>query len=683
MKYTYLLCLLACILISYNLSSQTENTILDPSNQKIQPKIRVHDDEGFIWWKCDSLKKDSLFTELKPWTGLGADDEMDSIATWEDSITLLVHQKYQQNYKGLKLENVIYCTHSMNDFILQSNGYICEGMNQSNIPLLTENQAFLDVMTYYGTGTTFAWQVDSIENTLKEDSLAEDTTYLPQGELLWAYINSELAISPSDFTLAYKFRIWALNPDIQEYIYIDANNGAIIKTETFNKHGTFNHSYYGTKSIDTRWYGGFKQKYFLKTDDHGRNITTKEFKDQGKWAWRHLPDDKDDNWGTDNNHATLSHWAVQNSWDFWSNIYKRHGVDNNWRPLKVIADHRDANMQPIFNAGYKIQSGGADHLYFGSFDLGPAASIDNAGHEYTHGVVNYTAKLPYEFEQGALDESYADIFGFMTERFVLGSGNWNWDIGEKATNLAQRSLSNPKSKTPFDPGSCLPSDYPTYYEELNSWAFVPFGCDYGGVHHNSSVQNFCFHLLSVGGSQLGLTVSGIGIDKAANIAQYALTNGNVVSLSNFHNNRAAWVNAAATLYGYCSFEHKQTCLAWAACNVGSPCNCDIYVTDDICWANRFRHLIDEPAKIIDLKKNIGVYPNPANEILNINFNELVLKEYNLFSRLSIHSILGKEIYSQRVSNKIETINIKSLTPGVYVLKVSGVKDFISYRFIKN
>ena len=36
---------------------------------------------------------------------------------------------------------------------------------------------------------------------------------------------------------------------------------------------------------------------------------------------------------------------------------------------------------------------------------------DVVGHEFTHGVIQHTAKLFYYMQSGALNESYADIFG--------------------------------------------------------------------------------------------------------------------------------------------------------------------------------------------------------------------------------------------------------------------------------
>ena len=48
---------------------------------------------------------------------------------------------------------------------------------------------------------------------------------------------------------------------------------------------------------------------------------------------------------------------------------------------------------------------------------------DILAHEFTHAVVHNEIGLPYQNEQGALDESLADTFGAFVD-------SANWTIGE-------------------------------------------------------------------------------------------------------------------------------------------------------------------------------------------------------------------------------------------------------------
>src|SRR5207302_7631317 len=91
-------------------------------------------------------------------------------------------------------------------------------------------------------------------------------------------------------------------------------------------------------------------------------------------------------------------------------------------------------------------SGGLTHFGDGDGSLsGPLTSLDIVGHEWQHGVTAYTAGLNYINESGAVNESYSDIMGAMTERYWRGeSGNYlndncnlaghcnTWKVGEEA-----------------------------------------------------------------------------------------------------------------------------------------------------------------------------------------------------------------------------------------------------------
>lgn len=49
-------------------------------------------------------------------------------------------------------------------------------------------------------------------------------------------------------------------------------------------------------------------------------------------------------------------------------------------------------------------------------------NIDVIGHELTHGVIQHTADLEYEFQSGALNESLADVFGSMIKQYYHPDG---------------------------------------------------------------------------------------------------------------------------------------------------------------------------------------------------------------------------------------------------------------------
>lgn len=92
------------------------------------------------------------------------------------------------------------------------------------------------------------------------------------------------------------------------------------------------------------------------------------------------------------------------------------------------------------------------------------------------------------------------------------------------------------------------NEQPTKYHGTH-WYFG--ASDNGGVHYNSSVQNFFYYLLSDGGSGnndgILYSVNGIGIAEAWRIAFEANTHF-VTSMTDYKMARQAWIDAANSLH---------------------------------------------------------------------------------------------------------------------------------------
>jgi bacillolysin len=136
---------------------------------------------------------------------------------------------------------------------------------------------------------------------------------------------------------------------------------------------------------------------------------------------------------------------------------------------------------------------------------------DVTGHEISHGVTERTAALVYAYQPGALNESFSDIFGESIDQLNSSENTGGrWVIGEDFLPGGIRDMSNPPRFG--DPDSC------------SSQFFSCGSADNGGVHTNSGVPNKAYQLMVDGGTLNGVTVSGIGINRAAAIEFRALTN---------------------------------------------------------------------------------------------------------------------------------------------------------------
>ncbi|MBK9151875.1 MAG: T9SS type A sorting domain-containing protein [Saprospiraceae bacterium] len=78
----------------------------------------------------------------------------------------------------------------------------------------------------------------------------------------------------------------------------------------------------------------------------------------------------------------------------------------------------------------------------------------------------------------------------------------------------------------------------------------------------------------------------------------------------------------------------------------------------------------------DFVESLSVYPNPANDILNINLKIADGKEYEMF----ITDIMGAVV--SKISNHTNFINISHLNAGLYFLNVKTKEGLFAHRFSK-
>jgi hypothetical protein len=76
--------------------------------------------------------------------------------------------------------------------------------------------------------------------------------------------------------------------------------------------------------------------------------------------------------------------------------------------------------------------------------------------------------------------------------------------------------------------------------------------------------------------------------------------------------------------------------------------------------------------------NVEVFPNPAEKELIIKNEQLIIKN------VEIENVVGEEVFNLRTPNsKLPTkINVSSLAPGIYFVKVATDKGSVVRKFIK-
>ncbi len=168
-----------------------------------------------------------------------------------------------------------------------------------------------------------------------------------------------------------------------------------------------------------------------------------------------------------------------------------------------------------------------------------AGGLDVIAHEFTHAVVQYTANLEYQYESGALNETYADIGGILvdSDNFTLGE-----DIIKSSTYYptgALRDMANPHNGGSSLQDTCWQPATMDEYQNLS------LNNDNGGVHINSGITNFAAYKI----------MSSLGRTKGEQILFRALFY-YLTSQSDFTDFRLAAVQAAEDLYGSDSTEQE-------------------------------------------------------------------------------------------------------------------------------
>ena len=262
-------------------------------------------------------------------------------------------------------------------------------------------------------------------------------------------------------------------------------------------------------------------------------------------------------------------------YDYFFKRFGRRGLDDdNLQVISVVHPlaRRDAGLYSPEIVGFFINNAaylGDGFMLYGDgdgrlFDY-LAGGLDVIAHELTHGVTDFTSRLEYRDEPGALNEAFSDIIATAVEFYHLRSGQGpqkgpNFLIGEDVTRVAPgyiRSLQNPVS-----------AGDPDHYSLRR---FIGTETDNGGVHINSSIVGHVFYLAVAGGRHRlsGQQVQGIGLVNMERMERivyraFAFLLG---PLSQFSDARAATLQAATDLYGAGSHERAQLEQAWAAVGV--------------------------------------------------------------------------------------------------------------------
>ena len=203
--------------------------------------------------------------------------------------------------------------------------------------------------------------------------------------------------------------------------------------------------------------------------------------------------------------AVSAQYNASVAYEYYRGTHGRNSINGNGGSILSFINVADQTGKPLDNAywnGKGMFYGNGNKIFYPL-----AAALDVSGHELTHGVVQATAALNYSGQSGALNESFADIFGCMIERN-------NWTMGETILrpglypSNALRDLSNPHNGSTKGKAGWQPQSMSEYQVLPNTTAG-----DNGGVHINDGIPNYAYYLFA----------TSIGKDKAEKVYYRTLT----------------------------------------------------------------------------------------------------------------------------------------------------------------
>lgn len=502
-----------------------------------------------------------FFEEHKIAMGLGIEDEMRLSKKETDRIGI-THYRYQQYYKGVKMEGCEMIVHEKEGYVTSLNGKMVHAMNKNNKPLLSESGA-LQLALAQVPAEKYEWEDPTEEQLLREKTGISDTSYYRSGTLVWQKRGNSLPFVPDEFRLCYHFEIYTKVPFNAVSVFVDATSGEIVNSIPLIADCSpvaVSTNWYGTKTINST----FSSPNYLLKDNCLSSVITVYNDNNGTVLGPVYTKPNNTSWSSSSDliSASTSLWACKRIIEFYASDFGRIGYDSIGGDITIRQNAliNGSTYNAAFSGGTMFVGNGS-----GTSNTDDFNTLDIIGHEITHGVTGTTAGLDYQGESGALNESFSDCLGTKAE-YWDATTPFDWLIGEDR-GIAIRSLSDPASHNQPDTYSGT--------NWFNTIGCIPAGSlnDNCGVHTNSGVQNYCFYLLSVGGAGTNdagtsFSVTGIGIDKASQIAYRALRH-YLTSSSQYIDARSAWLQAAIDLFGSCSNEAIQTGNAWYAVNVGS------------------------------------------------------------------------------------------------------------------
>ena len=455
------------------------------------------------------------------------------------------HERLNQYHRGVRVFGAQLVWQKQAGLIISITGKIYDSVNVDTTPTLTASRAEAHALASEPPGTRVVGDTELV--------------VLPLGE---------------SYSLAYYMRLRGAGT--LQAVFIDAHSGTRLLewNDLHTQHegvglgiGTWGDRKKMTSEQAAGTYRAVDmiRPFGIKTYDVNFNYN----------AWNSFKTETDSFLATDSDNkwhdgaVVDAHVYSGYTYDYYFKRHGRRGLDDKGR-VAINYVHIIPQRNGINNAFYYFRDNSVNYYDGdGVEETFQSAALDVVAHEITHGVTEFSSKLIYYHEPGALNEAISDIIGVAVEFFFepIGSGRLqaDWGLFEDLRikfGSYSRSFSNPRSVGPY----YRDQYYPDHYS-------VRFRGDFDnrGVHINSSIVNHAFYLMVMGGTNRvsGIRVNGIGFDRMSHMERifYRAFMFYLVPISYFSDAREATIRSARELYGEGSVEEQTVRQGWKAVGV--------------------------------------------------------------------------------------------------------------------
>ena len=473
------------------------------------------------------------------------------------------YYRYEQYYKGIPVQWSEIKIIEKEGELSSLHGNIVKHLNINVKPTLSEEKALSLALEHLGA-EKYLWEDGEKVREMNRWSNTPGKSRYPKGHLVIKKIKWEGPKTDKNYALVYHFRIITLSPTnintfVGEYfVSVEAHTGKIIRAHygavNLNDEQTVQTLYNDSQSFFVNEFS--TGKYELLNNEQGYSVETKQNKTEinnyiDYFVWgiynRVKETDGDKIWKDDDQIFPASaHWATQKTYEYFKDVHQYEGFDGAGNAnIRVLVSHNNyeiyyASAKEVDGIMYLLFTDGATKEIpkYQETTWNDLGSIDNVGHEFAHGFMlkKHSSSIPdgepfLKGKNGALHESFSDIFGALVERHTIGATGCSvfYLMGNDLTDdpVLQRSFCKPKEIGRHYDNNGTPDDYnddiikqgqPHTYEG-KFWENPESANDDGGIHVNCAVMNYWFYLLAEGGTGKNdngqiYNIEGIGYEEA-------------------------------------------------------------------------------------------------------------------------------------------------------------------------